>query len=61
MNDEVDKTVFLGFLILIFIGIIWWFVCFTAEMEAKQFNKFSKTQITWFDALWADYRILPDK
>lgn len=33
---------------------------FQPIMEARQFNKFSKTKITWWDALWADYRIIPN-
>jgi len=35
------------------------FITFAAHKEAEQFNRFSSTKITWWDAMWADYRILP--
>lgn len=60
MDDDVNKIIFLVLLLLI-LGFAGCAIKFSASMEAKQFNKFSKTQITWFDALWANYRILPDK
>lgn len=44
-----------GFLLIIILSI----VSFAAYMEARQFNKFSTQKISWFDALWADYRIIP--
>ena len=47
--------------ILFILVTTFYFVTFSARMEANTFNRFSKTQITWWDALWADYRILPDK
>ncbi len=29
--------------------------------EARAFNKFSKTKATYWDALWTELRVLPDK
>lgn len=59
--DDDNFTGFLAlFIIMLTISAIA-YVPFSAFMEAKQFNKFSKTKITWWDALWADYRIVPDK
>jgi FtsZ-interacting cell division protein ZipA len=46
-------------IILIIISIIG-LVVYASHKEAEQFNRFSKTKITWRDALWAEYRILPD-
>ena len=48
-------------IVALIIGGLVWFGIFACQMEANAFNRFSKTQITWWDALWADYRILPDK
>lgn len=36
-------------------------IYYGSTQEAKQFNRFSRTKITWWDALWTDFRILPDK
>lgn len=47
-------------IIVLLIFLTGFFVVFSAKKEAEQFNRFSKTKITWMDTLWADYRILPN-
>lgn len=46
-------------LIAVFFILLSFLVPFSAYQEAKQFNRFSTEKITWWDALWAEYRILP--
>ena len=56
INDSLLNVIFIATVIIVWLGLM----CLVAEQEAKQFNRFSKTQITWWDALWADYRIIPN-
>ena len=59
-NKGFMQYVLAGGIILILMLSLFFGVIFSAKMEAKQFNKFSTTKITWWDAMWADYRILPN-
>lgn len=44
---------------LFIIGVSIIFNIYSAKKEADIFNRFSETKITWWDAMWGDFRILP--
>lgn len=59
--DRIINKILIGVFIFLCLWLIFYAFTFPARMEARQFNRFSKTKITWWDAMWADYRILPDR
>jgi hypothetical protein len=56
MDDDLKFPIIIG-VVVVFIGVI--VVLFSANQEARIFNRFSQEKITTWDALWADFRILP--
>jgi len=59
-SDWLAYTIIIAAIVIVFssmFGIKW----FQASQEAKAFNRFSEIKITAWDALWADYRILPSQ
>jgi len=63
MNDEMKENfnllgIFLGSCFIFWLAF--YMFTFQARQEAAAFNRFSHTKITWWDALWADYRITPN-
>ena len=57
MKDDVwFPVVAIAIVLLVAIGIL----VVRAHFEAATFNKFSLTKATFWDALWADLRVLPD-
>lgn len=55
----IEKIVFIAVLFLLLVALLAGF--FAPYFEMTTFNKFSKTKATYFDAVFGQLRISPDK
>lgn len=62
MDDDGDRVFFLIIVAIAAMGVLMGTEILTQPyFEARAFNKFSATKATYWDAVFADLRILPDK
>jgi hypothetical protein len=54
--DSVIVVVTFSFVVVVIAAFL-----LSPYFEAKAFNKFSKTKATYWDALWTELRVMPDK
>jgi hypothetical protein len=55
--DKVEKIMLAGFIGFVIIALI--YCCLQPYFEAKTFNKFSDTKATYWDAVFAELRVMP--